>query len=133
MFKTCKYCGRIHDVKHICLSKPQKKNYKANTLIDRFRSSKTWIHKRNHIKDRDKHLCQICIRKLYNTFGHQYNYINIQVHHIVPIAENWDRRLDDDNLISLCSYHHGMAEKCKIPREELIEIVIHQNNDYNVI
>ena len=45
------------------------------------------------------------------------------MHHIIPIEENYDKRLDENNLITLCRYHHEMAESGEIPREELQEIV----------
>ena len=51
------------------------------------------------------------------------NYKAVEVHHIVPIEEDFNRRLDNDNLISLCSYHHHMADKGQIPREVLQNIV----------
>jgi hypothetical protein len=65
MFKSCKYCGRIHDRKYICGKQPVKTN--RNTEIDKFRSSIAWQHKREEIRERDHNLCQICIRELYNT------------------------------------------------------------------
>ena len=37
-------------------------------------------------RERDRYLCQICIRKLYGT-TQQYNNREIEVHHIVPIAK----------------------------------------------
>ena len=42
------------------------------------------------------------------------------VHHIVPLVEDYEKRLDDDNLITLCSRHHEMAEKGDIDRRELL-------------
>ncbi|MCJ8008108.1 HNH endonuclease [Lederbergia wuyishanensis] len=126
MLKSCKYCGGIHDRKYKCPHKPKRTNYKT-TYIDKFRWSKVWQKKRNHIKERDKHLCQVCIRELHNT-QLKYNFHNIEVHHIVPIAEDWNKRLDDDYLISLCKYHHELAECGEISREELLEIVKEQEN-----
>ena len=63
MLKSCKYCGRIHDSKHICSHKPIRNKYKK-TEEDKFRNTKAWQRKREYIKDRDKRLCQVCIRKL---------------------------------------------------------------------
>lgn len=123
MLKSCKYCGRIHDSKYICPNKPIRNKYKVNTEEDKFRNTYVWQKKRKHIKERDKGLCQVCIRKLYNTLK-QYNYIDIQVHHIIPIKENYELRLEDDNLISLCKYHHELAEKGEIPRVLLRELII---------
>lgn len=121
MLKSCKYCGRIHDSKYICPNKPTRKRYKKKEE-DSFRNTQAWQRKRNNIKDRDKGLCQVCIRKLYNTLK-QYNYTDIEVHHITPLRENYELRLEDDNLISLCKYHHELAEKGEIPRELLRSMV----------
>lgn len=126
MLRSCSHCGKIHDRKYNCPMKP-KRNYKV-THIDKFRWSKSWQKKRKQINERDKHLCQICIRERYHT-QLKYNFTNIEVHHIVPIAEDWDKRLDDDNLICLCSSHHKMAEDGTITREELLEIVREQEGN----
>jgi len=50
------------------------------------------------------------------------------VHHVVPIEEDYDRRLDDDNLITLCAVHHDMAESGAIPREAILEIIQEQES-----
>lgn len=124
MKRSCQYCGGIHDRKYQCPSKPVRTNYKV-TYIDKFRWSKPWQKKRKHINERDKHLCQVCIRELHNT-QLKYNFTNIEVHHITPIAHEWDKRLDDDNLICLCKHHHEMAESGEISKEELRDIVVSQ-------
>lgn len=121
MLKSCKYCGRIHDSKYICPNKPIRNKYKK-TKEDRFRNTKAWQRKRDQIKDRDKGLCQVCIRKLYNTLK-QYNYADIEVHHITPLREDYELRLDDDNLVSVCKYHHELAESGQIPREILRDMI----------
>lgn len=38
---------------------------------------------------------------------------------IVPLKVDYDRRLDNDNLITLCRYHHEAAERGRISRQEL--------------
>ena len=73
-------------------------------------------------KSRDKHLCQICLEGKYDTF-YRYNYNQLEVHHIIPIEEDNDKKLDSEKLITLCNMHHKMAEDNKISREELQEIV----------
>ncbi|WP_256941286.1 HNH endonuclease [Bacillus sp. EAC] len=67
-------------------------------------------------------MCQVCIRERNNT-QLKYNYINIEVHHIESVANDWNKRLDDDNLICLCSYHHKMSEGGEISKDELSSIV----------
>ena len=42
--------------------------------------------------------------------------------HIIPLEEDEDKKLDNQNLITLCERHHEMAEQGKIPREELLAI-----------
>ncbi|WP_235786707.1 hypothetical protein [Schinkia azotoformans] len=77
-------------------------------------------------------MCQVCIRELYNT-SIKYNYTDIQVHHVIGLQEGeegWDRRLDNSNLISLCPYHHGMAEHGEISKQELFEIINEQENKW---
>ena len=41
----------------------------------------------------------------------------------IEIEEDYDKRLDSDNLITLCRYHHEMAEKGNISRKELQTII----------
>jgi 5-methylcytosine-specific restriction enzyme A len=121
MLKSCSHCGSIHERKYLCPSKPKRTKYKV-THVDKFRWTKAWQKKRKAINERDKHLCQVCIRELHNT-QLKYNFTNIEVHHIIPIAEDWDKRLDDDNLICLCKLHHEMAESGEINRDELLAVV----------
>ena len=51
---------------------------------------------------------------------------DISVHHIIPLAEGGEL-LDEDNLITLCRYHHEQAEKGKISRRELQVLAKLQN------
>ncbi len=82
--------------------------------------------KRRKIKERDNYLCQICIRELYET-KRKYNHEALQVHHAIPINSNEDLKLDENNLIALCSMHHAMCDKRKIPYEEIKKIIDEQN------
>jgi hypothetical protein len=120
MLKSCKYCGRIHDSKYDCGKKPQFK--KRDTNKDRFRWTKVWQRKREEIKQRDNYLCQICIRNLYDTHD-QYNYNDLSVHHAIPLEEDFERRLDNKILLTICDPHHEMAESGEIPREIILEII----------
>lgn len=125
MLKSCQYCGRIHDSKYICHNKPQRK--KQVTEADKFRWTSLWQKKREEIKQRDLYLCQICIRELYNTIN-KYNTEELEVHHNIPINENYDKRLDNDNLLTVCHLHHEMCESGEIPREEVQQIINEQEN-----
>ena len=125
MLKSCGYCGRIHDSKYICKDKPKRE--KQITDADKFRWTSKWQKKRDEIKHRDLYLCQICIRELYNTVN-KYNTNNLEVHHNIPINENYNKRLDNDNLLTVCHAHHEMCESGQIPREEVQQIINEQEN-----
>ena len=118
MLKSCPYCGKIHARDYICPYKPQYS--KHNAQIDRFRNSKAWKLKRIEIAQRDLHMCRLCAIG-YDSQPAKYNG-DISVHHITPLAEDYSKRLESDNLISLCSYHHELAENGKIPRTTLREL-----------
>ncbi|NFH68860.1 HNH endonuclease [Clostridium botulinum] len=116
MLVSCNKCGRIHERGFKCKNNIKQVYAKRETLASRFRNTKVWRDKRKDIINRDKALCQICIRNLHNTLPRQYNN-KVQVHHITPVSEDYDKRLDDDNLITLCTYHHSMAEHEQIERK----------------
>lgn len=122
MLKSCKYCGRIHDSKYDCGKKP--KRFKEPNEKNRFRWSRQWRDKAQHIKERDKYLCQLGLIEN----PPRYIYTDLEVHHIEPIEENWDRRLDNDNLITLSKEYHEKAERGEIKRELLHEIAIKNGN-----
>jgi 5-methylcytosine-specific restriction enzyme A len=126
MLRSCSYCGSIHDSKYVCPKKPVRTKDKP-TYIDKFRWSKAWQNKRRQINERDNFMCQVCMRVLYQT-QLRYNYKNIEVHHIVPLSEDYDKRTDDYNLICLCKQHHEAAEAGDIPRKVLLDIVKEQED-----
>lgn len=117
---TCSRCGIVKRG-HICPYKTYMKRDK-DSKADKFRKSKAWTNKSREVRQRDRYLCRVCEADIYNTIR-QYNYDKLEVHHIVPINEDYDKRLDNDNLITLCNYHHKLAEENKIPREVLQELI----------
>src|SRR5574344_1777253 len=119
MLKTCSVCGGMHEE-----DKMYKRLYnkKIDTKAVSFRNSYDWRLKRTQIKVRDMYLCQVCLKEKHDT-NFKYNHNHVQIHHIIPIAEYFYKRLDDDNLICLCSYHHRLAEDGIISREELSQII----------
>lgn len=131
MKKACKYCGKIHERDFVCEKKPKvqykgynkkycKKRYERKEDI--FRSSYDWKSKRRRIMKRDKYLCQACLHNLSGTVCRLTNK-RLSVHHIRPLTTDFDSRLDDSNLITLCGMHHEMAEKGEVSAEQLAEIV----------
>jgi 5-methylcytosine-specific restriction enzyme A len=123
MLVSCKHCGGAHTRGAVCTKKaPSIRRKKEASYITAFRGSRVWKAKREYIKTRDKQLCRICLLERYNT-TRKYNFHLLEVHHIQPLFRRWDKRLEDNNLITLCSYHHKMAENGIIPIAELEEIV----------
>lgn len=117
MKKSCKYCGGIHNVGYNCDKKP-KKNIRRDKFLSDFRSSGAWKQKREHIKRRDNFVCAACLHQLPGTLK-KVNTDNLSVHHIIPLSENFSMRIDDKNLITLCDFHHEMAEKGEISADIL--------------
>ena len=116
MLKTCSKCGIVPE-NHNCPYKVYRKK-EVDSKANKFRKTKIWTKKSLEIRQRDRNLCVVCMNNLYHTIF-QYNYDKLEVHHITPINEDYNKRLDNDNLITLCNYHHKMAECGDIPRKEL--------------
>lgn len=115
MRRSCKYCGRVHPVGYVCPEKPTCGRHR-DAKIDGFRKSSKWVHKRLEILERDVHHCRLCE---YERAPRRYNPGRLSVHHIEPLAERWDLRLEDGNLITCCNNHHERAERGEYDREFL--------------
>jgi 5-methylcytosine-specific restriction enzyme A len=105
MLVSCGYCNAFHKRGETCSNKPINNSRKKETNeITRFRSSRLWQKKRHEIKVRDKFLCQNCLK------NGIYQFNKLEVHHISPISKSWNKRLKNNNLITLCSTCHKMAD-----------------------
>ena len=118
MMKACPYCNSIHPIGYVCPKKPVRKK---NDRITVFRGSIQWKTKREYIRKRDGYMCRLCAIG-YGGEPVKYN-PNIAVHHIESLVEAWEKRLDDGNMISLCSgfknSHHEQADNGEIDKELL--------------
>lgn len=94
MLRSCSKCSRVHE--HNYNSKAITR-VNGGSLSNKFRNTQAWKKKRKIVFDRDKGLCQLCIRNLYYTFGRIYNN-SIEVYHIEPIVEAYELILDEGNL-----------------------------------
>lgn len=117
MLVSCSYCGGYHNRGYKCKAKPSRT--KEHTSASKFRSKRIWTEKARAIKTRDKHLCQWCL-----TQDNKYTFEGLEVHHIIPISMDWSKRLDDYNLVTLCSYHHKMADKQQLDNGILFDIAL---------
>lgn len=118
MLKSCPYCGMIHPTGYECPKKPAQKIVRTSNAA-RFRKSWAWQRKRDCIVARDFSLCRVCNEGSFGVFGIPGLQRDLSVHHIEPLEENFDLRLEDDNLLTCCDKHHRMAEDGKIPRSYL--------------
>lgn len=136
MLKACSYCGRLHDSKYMCPQKEARIKERQTHKTEQgkqaktFHNSKKWQDKREEIKARDNYCCQVCARGSHNP-SRQYETEDISVHHIIPLVEDYEKRLDNNNLITLCSRHHEMAEKGGIDRSELLRIAKEQEENFD--
>lgn len=102
--KICKYCNKIVDDNHKCLSdkrtqynKYKREYYQNNKEIVAPLMSRRWRSFRKTIIHRDSNLCQRCFRK--------YNIINgdsLEVHHIKPRIDYPELMYDELNVVTLC-------------------------------
>lgn len=74
--------------------------FKRDKEANEFYHSSDWKDVRSMILQRDHYLCQECKR---NGIIHQGN----TVHHIIPLRDDWSKRLDVDNLEVICPTCHN--------------------------
>ena len=122
MKKSCKYCGRIHDIGFECPRKPKRIKNLNNKEADNFRNTYAWQKKREEIKERDLYLCKACMDEGINGKV-EYVYEDLEVHHIVPLNTDYSLRLENDNLITLCNKHHKEAENGDIKVDYLRSLI----------
>lgn len=101
---NCPYCGKKHELGTDCPNRWKYKKEKSSDLnkkVNKFYSSKAWKDKREEIKSLDLGLCQRCLIKFKIITTD-----NLEIHHIEPLAIKWEKRLQNDNLITLCRQCH---------------------------
>jgi len=137
MWRTCSYCGKLHKHDYICNKRPSKrKKYEsqANTVRDGYK----WRLKREEIKARDGYKCLVCYAGKYLEHkGQQYaekSYIKhdqLEVHHVDVLECNIEKAYDNDHLMTMCCYHHKMADRGAIPRDEQMGLIKKSIERYN--
>ena len=70
-------------------------------------------------------MCQNCKK------NGKYIFQKLEVHHIIPISKDWNKRLKNGNLITLCTQCHYMADHEEISISELLSMVDkgHENKE----
>lgn len=82
-----------------------------------FYHSKEWLVVREQALIRDNYLCRMCLEdsKVFTPAT--------LVHHVIEVKEDWNKRLDLDNLMSIChSCHNKIHNKhgCGVTREDVM-------------
>lgn len=84
--------------------------------LQQFYNSTEWRKKRQEIIERARGMCEVCwacglIRE------------GKEVHHIVKLRDDWNLRLNNNNLILLCTSCHHQIEDCCDSIESLIKFI----------
>lgn len=112
MKRYCAICHSIHEGK---CERPKFRKAR-NSEADRFRNTQAWRRFSSVIVERDLSCCRMCLK------SGLVNSNDLSVHHIVPLAVDFERRLDDSNAITLCRFHHEKAESGRISKQELLKL-----------
>ena len=111
--KSCSKCGKIHPRGYNC----NKGRIYQKADESRLRSKYAWTLKAKQIKEDALGLCEVCKAQ------GVYTYDGLEVHHITKLSDDRDGLLDDDNLITLCVYHHKQADAGEIDADYLRGLV----------
>lgn len=135
--KFCDKCGQLHDKYEVCpnVEPPKYKGKPSKSYSDmqedelrlaRFYNSKAWRSKRKDILEQAKGLCELCIidKHIANATS---------VHHIVKLVYDYNKRLDDNNLIALCDCCHRTVEALEFKSLNEFNVYINEliNNNKN--
>lgn len=123
MYRSCTRCGKIHDVNHKC---KVNREYKIkDSEVHKLRNTTAWVYKAREMKERAGYLCEVC------KADGVYTYEGLEVHHIEKLKDKPTKLLDDDNLITLCVFHHKMADNGMLEASYLRKLVeIRETKEY---
>lgn len=76
----------------------------------KFRSSSEWKKKRKEIMRRDNFSCKLCGKKE-----------GLQCHHVHSLDTNWELRLENSNIITVCSECHSDIHNNKYSEYYLLQ------------
>lgn len=125
--KYCDKCKSKAEAEREQIQKVKSKKYNSdrykrdleNESYRLFYLSKAWKSKRREILRRDNFECQIC-KALFNYKA------ATDVHHILNLRDHYEKRLDSNNLISLCNECHTLVHSLKLNNIDKIEDYINQ-------
>lgn len=111
----CDECQVIVDAEKAERAKQQSKrsnqryNKKRNTIYEKFYKSDGWKALRERKLQKCSYKCEECMKRYEEgLINKQDVHAAEEVHHIIPIKENWYKRFDWDNLQALCHDCHDL-------------------------
>ena len=125
-YVTCRRCGKIH-LRGKCSKKKNSygNRYKKDSKANAFRSTRKWRDKSQEIRERSNRLCAVCLDKGI------INYKDLEVHHITKLSVDYELRLEDSNLICLCSRCHKLADSGEIKEDYLAKLAANRDREDN--
>lgn len=120
IYRRCGSCGKkiVKGTKCECL-KATMKEYKRNIRYNKdnkeyskFYDSIHWKRMSKHIRNKYNGLCLVCYIK-YKILTR----VDV-VHHIVELKEDYSKRLEEDNLITLCHSCHNILHSNYTEKEK---------------
>lgn len=92
----------------------QQSKGKYHEKYDTFYNSKQWKNLRATKFYDSNGICEMCLKD---------GIINEarEIHHIVPIEKDWNKRLDYENLIALCPEHHNLMHERISPLQQFLK------------
>lgn len=123
IYKRCPRCGKRIPVEQVCgCEKKRHKEYntfRTDTKEQKLYWSDDWD------KAKAAAVWQCCGVDLYSFYVKKKLETGQTVHHIIPLKDNWERRLDLGNLIYLTEENHQYVhKKMKESEEEKEKIIV---------
>ena len=115
LFKSCSRCGKVHAKEFKCKHNAPKYRYPRAKGTE-IRGTNAWAKKAEEIKESCNYLCEVCLDK------GAYTYKDLSVHHIIKLREAPERALDNYNLVTLCRFHHQLADSGGLETEYLTRL-----------
>lgn len=104
--RYCQSCAELTEKQNNANKAERNRLYdtsKRNRQSAEFYKSMAWRKLRESKLLNEHNECEICRSRGKATRA-------AHVHHIVPIAEDWSKRLQYDNLLAVCQRHHNQIE-----------------------
>lgn len=119
--KLCNSCSEKEELRKKARYKAYDKT-RADDRCNKFYKSSCWIRTRVSVLERDNYMCICC----YKTTGKVV--AGDTVHHILELREDWNKRCDKDNLVTVCASCHKRIHDCykkdKDSKNKMIEFLL---------